>query len=340
MLVEMSVGVSVRLARVILATTRLHGGDAEDVAASAGLDLALLGQPDARIATRLEEALWREASRATGIDAIGLAAAALVQPGMFDVLDYAVRSSANVEQALARFIRLNRLEHDAATFIVERPGGGRARLVHRLVGGGAPGRHLSEFTLAGLLIAARQCTELPIAPREVELRSPRPADLAPYAEVFGAAVRFEQPEAALVVDEAVLALPFKRADSALCAILERHAEALLAALPPVESTLSDRVRALVTGQLRGGDPSIGAVAVQLHMSERSLQRKLAGEGASFDEIVDGLRADLARRYLDDRRLAIGEVAFLLGYSEPSAFHRAFKRWTGRTPGEHRKDLGH
>jgi AraC-like DNA-binding protein len=328
-------GVSVRLARLILVVVQNHGGDASAVAAAAGLELALLGEADARIPLTVEDALWREASRATGIESIGLAAAELVQPGMFDVLDYAVRSSANVEQALLRLIRLNRLEHDTATFAVE-PGEGRVRIVHAFRGEASPGRTLGEFTLAGILFAARQCTEIDIRPLEVHLRGPAPSDLSRHERAFGCPVLFERSASALVVEPQVLALPFKRADSALCAILERHAESLLAALPPVEASLGDRVRTLVMGQLRGGDPSIAAISAMLHMSERSLQRKLAAEGGSFDAIVDALRAELARRYLEDRRIAIAEVAFLLGYSEPSAFHRAFKRWTGKTPGEHRK----
>ncbi|MBK6533536.1 MAG: helix-turn-helix transcriptional regulator [Deltaproteobacteria bacterium] len=78
------------------------------------------------------------------------------------------------------------------------------------------------------------------------------------------------------------------------------------------------------------------VAAQLRMSERSLQRRLADEGESFDAIVDALRRDLALRYLADPKIAVAEVAYLLGYSEPSPFHRAFKRWTGRTPAEARR----
>jgi AraC-like DNA-binding protein len=338
MLVGMAHGVpsvSVRLARLVLATAQLHGADGAAVAAAAGFELDLLEEPDARIPLAVEDALWREASAATGIEAIGLAAAELVQPGMFDVLDYAVRSSANVEEALLRFIRLNRLEHDTATFAIE-PGEGRVLLVHALRGEAPPSRQLSEFTLAGLLYAARQCTEVDIRPLEVHFRGPPSAAAARYERAFGSPVRFEREAAALVVEPGVLTLPFKRADSALCAILERHAAALLAALPPLEASLADRVRTLVAGELRGGDPSIGAIAADLHMSDRSLQRKLAAEGASFDAIVDTLRAELATRYLADRRIAIAEVAFLLGYSEPSAFHRAFKRWTGKTPGEHRK----
>ena len=85
----------------------------------------------------------------------------------------------------------------------------------------------------------------------------------------------------------------------------------------------------------GPNPAVSRaeVARRLHMSERSLQRHLRDEGVRFEALVEGLRRDLAMSYLSDRKMAIAEVAYLLGYSEPSAFHRAFKRWTGTTPGE-------
>ncbi|HSO36210.1 MAG TPA: AraC family transcriptional regulator ligand-binding domain-containing protein, partial [Labilithrix sp.] len=304
----MTLSVSVRLAGVILATARVHGADAGAVAAGAGLDVALLAEPDARITLALEEALWREAARATGIEHIGLAAAELVTPGTFDVLDYAVRSSANAGEALDRLIRLNRLEHDAATFSVEPRRSGRVRVVHAFrADTGAPGRQLTEFTLAALLVASRQCTGESIVPLEVHFRSARPVDTEPYARVFGAPVHFDQPDSALVVEASVLSLPFRRADSALCAILERHAEALLAALPRLDASVAERVRRLVTDELRGGTPSIRVIAARLAMSERSLQRKLAAEDAAFDTIVDELRAELALRYLGDPRLSVSGV---------------------------------
>jgi AraC-like DNA-binding protein len=224
--------------------------------------------------------------------------------------------------------------HDVATFALEAEGPGLARIAHeyRGVPGGA-GRHAVDLALGGLVVVARQCTEARVVPVEVRFRHAPPADPARYERLFGTRPRYGQPADALVIEERVLDLPFARTDPGLAAVLGRHADALLAALPPLDASLTDRVRALVAEGLRGGDPQVKRIAAKLKMSERTLQRKLAAEGTTFDALVDRLREELARRYLTDERLAIAEVAFLLGYSEPSAFHRAFKRWTGTTPGE-------
>ncbi|MFO0658260.1 MAG: helix-turn-helix transcriptional regulator [Polyangiaceae bacterium] len=122
----------------------------------------------------------------------------------------------------------------------------------------------------------------------------------------------------------------------LSRVIERHAEALLLSLPELSSGVADRVRQALANGLSDGGVTLAEVAKRLKMSERSLQRKLASEGVSFDALLDEIRRDLALRYLSDRNIAIAEVAFLLGYSEPSPFHRAFKRWTGTTPSEARR----
>jgi AraC-like DNA-binding protein len=94
----------------------------------------------------------------------------------------------------------------------------------------------------------------------------------------------------------------------------------------------------MTDHLLDGEPALGAVAAKLHMSPRSLQRRLRDEGTSFARVLSGLRHDLALRHLRNPQITIGDVAFLLGFSEVSAFHRAFKRWTGRTPAEHLRSV--
>ena len=96
-----------------------------------------------------------------------------------------------------------------------------------------------------------------------------------------------------------------------------------------------QARRVVLGAIAQGEPEVAAVARSLATSERSLQRRLQEEGTSFREVVDDARKQLAVGYLGDRRLAVSEVAYLLGYSEAGAFVRAFKRWTGKTPGEMR-----
>ncbi len=129
--------------------------------------------------------------------------------------------------------------------------------------------------------------------------------------------------------------PVPSADPALSRVIERHAEELLAKLPQRTERTTDRVQHLLSRALGEGEVTLAAMARRLRMSERSLQRKLADEDASFDALLDAMRRDLALRYLADPKIGIAEVAYLLGYSEPCPFHRAFKRWTGSTPSEAR-----
>jgi len=125
-------------------------------------------------------------------------------------------------------------------------------------------------------------------------------------------------------------LSLRRSDPILRGVLERHASEMLSRLPAIGGTGLEVRRALAT-RIAGGDTRIGAVARSLAMSTRSLQRQLEAEGSSYQALVDESKRDAAERYLSDSVLPIGEVAYLLGYSEPAAFHRAFKRWTRMTP---------
>ena len=118
-------------------------------------------------------------------------------------------------------------------------------------------------------------------------------------------------------------------------MLDRHAEELLSKYPPRDS-LIDQVQNIIAGEFRGGDPSLERVADALSLTPRTLQRKLRELGTSHNELVDQMRRQLAMRYLREPEMAICEVAYLLGFSEASSFHRAFKRWTGVTPKDFRE----
>jgi len=136
-----------------------------------------------------------------------------------------------------------------------------------------------------------------------------------------------------VMPAAVLEAPLVSSDPELLQILTRAAEEL-AKRAPVPPTLAAQVGRVLAESLRSGEATIGHVAKRFGMTERSLQRRLKDEGVSFNTVREDVRKQLARRYLDDK-LAIAEISFLLGFSEPSAFFRAFKRWTGMTPLEAR-----
>ena len=308
-----------------------------------GFDSATAMDPDAQISLEVEETLWNEGARLCDDDALGLHAAELLLPGMFDVLDYAVRSAPTLRASLGRLIRYNRLVHDAAEFTLIERGHERAdvvRVEHAFrFGAAVQCRHSAEFTLAAIVVLANQLTGTSVRPAAVDFRHGKPASeaaLVEHARVFGVLPRFAQRVNALELDRRVLERSLPSADPALSRVIERHAEALLAARPDPAQSTADRVRHVLSRALGEGEATLATVADRLHMSERSLQRKLADDGVTFDALLDELRRDLALRYLADPKIAIAEVAYLLGYSEPSPFHRAFKRWTGVTPSEARR----
>ncbi len=323
---------------MIVQIATLRGADGTALAQRAGFDLSLAADPDARIPLELETALWESAAQATGDDAFGLHAAELVQPGTFDVVDYAIRTAPTMRVSLERLARYNRLVHDAAVFtLLER--GPLFRVEHAFrVSGAVQCRHSAEFSIGAVLRVGEQITHSTIEPRRVEFRHAAPDSAATLAELerfFGTAPHFSGAVNAIEVGLDVVDRPLPAADPQLWRVMQRHAEALLAARPVTQAT-SERVRQLLARSLGEGAASLAYVASELKSSERSVQRHLADEGTSFDAVLDELHRELALRYLADRKLAIGEVAYLLGYSEPSPFHRAFKRWTGLTPSEARR----
>jgi AraC-like DNA-binding protein len=110
-----------------------------------------------------------------------------------------------------------------------------------------------------------------------------------------------------------------------------HAEQLLVNAARAMPNITTTVRNYLAENMAQGPKTLSQLAEQMRMSERSLQRRLESEGTRFAKLADEVRKELALRYIADRRLALGEVAYLLGFAEPSPFHRAFKRWTGMTP---------
>jgi AraC-like DNA-binding protein len=158
--------------------------------------------------------------------------------------------------------------------------------------------------------------------------------LAELQPLLRCPISFNAPSTRLVLSGTILSRPLRAPNPGLFDYLGRHATLLQERVHSATS-LSARVRELVAAQVRDGEPSQERIARRLGLSERTLQRRLAEEGVAFATLVDETRTELARLYLSDPKLAVFEVAFLLGYSEPSAFNRAFKRWTKQSPSQFR-----
>jgi AraC-like DNA-binding protein len=307
-----------------------RGVEPEEVYRAVNLNPAILSDPDNRIPFAQLVALYEHAARLTGDDAFGLHIGESSNPELFDVLGYVLVNSPTLGDALNRLVHYHSIWSDGAHFSLDVTGA-RARLAYEYLDwqGGAR-RHDCEMTLSISVSFARRVTGVAWSPREVSFQHPKPESVAEHRRIFRAPVRFGRPANELIFDSSLLALPIKRADPGLCDILDRQAKELLAKIPR-EDSLTDRVRGILREALNGGEPKLQTVAHKLGISVRTLQRKLRTEGTSIQDLLDEVRSDLSKSYLREPKLALCEVAYLLGFSEPSAFHRAFRRWTGMTP---------
>ena len=138
----------------------------------------------------------------------------------------------------------------------------------------------------------------------------------------------------MVLEAKLLHCPIETADNELLKILKRHCRQILGARPKADDIVFEAQR-LITTLLPSRQPKIDAVAQELGMSSRTLTRRLAEDGLTYKDLLDELRRKLALQYLRDKRISIKKVAYLLGYSEISAFYHAFRRWTGSSPVQHR-----
>jgi AraC-like DNA-binding protein len=193
------------------------------------------------------------------------------------------------------------------------------------------GRHLHELGLAAVLAWLRRELDGPLAARRAWFIHARPRDLVPLYRFFGTrALAFGCPDNGVALPAAALERPARSADARLYATVEPLAEAALRAQPPANDFAAEvlgRVRALLPDAV-----DAATVAQALHMSSRTLQRRLADEGTRFSDVLDEARAGLARQWLTDGRDPLGEIAWRLGFADLAGFSRAFKRWTGEPPG--------
>jgi len=293
--------------------------------------------PDARIPTHVALELLETAVAKTGDPDLGLRAALEIGPGDYDLVEFVAASSATYREAITSLGRFAPLLNDGLTLSLEqRPGHALMR-----VSCSVPlGRTAMDFVVGGFYLGFVRREPTGVDPvREVWLRHPEPDDTSTYASVFGRrVVRFACPFDGLLFDERLLDLATPGADPRLHELLRRLAEEQLAERP-VGQAFSDEVRSVVVRELRGGDVTVGDVADELGMSRRTLARRLEQEGTTYKAVADDVRRELAERYLVLDDLRMGEVAALLGFSDSAAFHRAFRRWYGTTPGEYRRRHG-
>jgi AraC-like DNA-binding protein len=305
-----------------------------NVLAEAGLDRASLEDPDARLAGPTVLAIWNALRAQTADPALQLLAPVALPFGAYRVIDYLVAASATVGDGVRRFARFFRLVADAVALRVDEDGR-EHRLTLTAADGAAVPPVYVDYVFAALVGRIRMRIRPDMRILRVELRQPAPEAPAVYAEVFRAPVHFGAASDRLCFSHEEWASPTVQADEALARLLEEHARILAARMPHPGSGFRADVAKAIGDALPDG-ASVAWIARALHVSVRTLQRKLEAEGTTFREVVDTVAGDLAVSYLRDPKVSIAEVAFLLGFSDPSSFNRAFRRWTGQTPGRWRQ----
>ncbi|MFI5308313.1 MAG: AraC family transcriptional regulator [Polyangiales bacterium] len=290
--------------------------------------------PDDRLPIVAVHELLQGAVLMTGDPDLGLKAAREISPGDYGALEYAICSAATLGDGLEVCARYMRLVNDALDFSLRIEG---ERAIVQLDSGVVLPRSAADFQSAAFHISGLRSHPSELEPHyEVWFTHSCPASVDEYERTFvGGVLRFDAPWNGFTFDRRYLELPMPTSDPKLHDLIRKHAELLLAELPRAES-MTEKVRDLIAKELEGGSPSVATIAHRLHTSPRTLGRKLEHEGASFKELLDDLRRRLALRYVGGQDLGLSEIAFLLGFSQSAAFHRAFKRWTGQTPLEYRR----
>jgi AraC-like DNA-binding protein len=167
-------------------------------------------------------------------------------------------------------------------------------------------------------------------PKAIRFTHAEPSYHAEYDRIFGVPLFFDSHMNGLLVDEAVLNMKLPQTNPYLSEILSARAEELLKSLESSKTTRG-RVENLLVPILHTGEASVDMIAVKLGLSRQTLFRKLKAEGITFEKVLDELRHKLALHYLNGKKVPVNQTAYLVGFSEPAAFSRAFKRWTGSSP---------
>jgi len=293
-----------------------------------GMDETRLEKGSSRYSQDQLTALWHAAVEETANPYFGLKVAKYIRPATFHVVGYAMSCSATVGDALHRFARYAKLiSSSAIVSLAETP-----QQLHLQVsfetGGEPPMSQAIDAVLAGVVSFCSWIGAEEVVPVEVHFKHSRPEDGNEYAEQLKCPVYFDQDQDCIVFDAFDMHRPVMAADENLASLLDSLAIHQMADL---SGRFSTKVRDCLRQQFANGEVSKRATAKLLHMTERTLLRRLSEEGTTFKEVLDNLREELACEHLRQNNISIQDLSSMLGFSDASTFSRAFKRWTGHRP---------
>ena len=329
--------ISVAGMRGLLDAVVAAGGNPDEILSNVGIERSVFSDPDGFIPSVSFAGFMEEAARATGDDCFGLHFGENYNPKNIGPLVYAVLNSPTIGAGIENVGRYQKVLNESARWFCSIEGE-RASIRHLLtdLGIAAP-RQQNECTMAIALNTFRLMVGSQWAPQEVQFTHEAPAQISEHLRVFGAPVLFGCETNALVVDREFVERQVPAADPRLYRILKRYLDSVLKEMPREDHFVSS-IRKAIAESMRDGDPKLTKVAKKMAMGPRTLQRRLKESGFDFKKLIEDTRQRFAVSYLKNPKTSLTEVAFLLGYSELSAFNRAFKRWMGSTPLDYQRSM--
>ncbi len=333
---DASLQVSVSVTQTLLKAATAAGiEDPSSLLVEAGIDQQLLQHPENRIPFEQQAHLWQLVSDASNNESLPLLFGQQSQPASFNMAGYIAMNSQTIGEAM-----------DASqTYQIAAGQGGELSIVRN---DEFIEVHYHPIELGYPSTAMRSCAMLAAnmglgqwligrgyTPTLVHLTMSEPADSEAFDTFFQCSVMFEQSQNFLRFPASIASTPIPHASLELLNLMKQRAEKVIADSIGKQS-LCAQVARLLADSLMGKEPDKGYISEQLGMSQRTLQRKLAKENSSYQEVLDQTRHNLALEYLRQQPLSVSDIAYLLGFAEPSTFYRAFKKWHGMTPGQYRE----
>ena len=327
--------------RALLERAVACGGGRDALLAAAGLRISDLAQHDARVPVAQCSALMRAAIAASGDAAFALKFGETLPAGDLSVALLVAGAAETVGQGRVEMNRLGRLirdGEDAEIMRLVRDGEG----VWLQMGREEPEPWFAEAGFAWCVTGARAMLAAEHGGRPflrgLRFRHAEPRHSSEYDRIFAVPISFGADRDGMLIDEAFLQLRLPAANPYVSRLLAERADVLLSQLDSSMS-LRGRVEHLLQSRLRSGQAAMAGVARDLGLSRQTLARRLKAEGTTFEQVLAELRREIAVRRLAGEGGSVSQVAYLLGFSDPAAFSRAFKRWTGRSPSAFRAASG-
>ncbi|HET7086691.1 MAG TPA: AraC family transcriptional regulator [Rhizomicrobium sp.] len=300
----------------------------------AGLTPEEIGDPQRRLQVSHEARFMDLAEKALGDDMLGIHLAQVAELREIGPLYHLFTSSENLVDAFERIARFSSVVNEG--IVLEKLGGSHLGMSFRHAGTNHDrDHHLIEFGMTALARVCQHVTGRHLLPSRTRFTHSRKGHSQELATIFGANIHLGAPVDDIVFPEGAGRLLVTSADPWLNRLLVSYCEETLSHCPTAHDSFRSEVEHAIVPLLPHGKAKVAEIASRLGVSSRTFARRLESEELSFSYLLENLRSQLAERYLGDEKLSISEVSWLLGYQEISAFSRAYKRWTGKTPREAR-----